>query len=99
MSQEKAYLLIVKSLTENELYKVSKLYLKEVEGLNNVIVTNGPWDSGIDLLDIRSQEYQIQATVEEKSFEKKLESDLVKAKKNVDEHGLSNKIKYFYSYQ
>jgi hypothetical protein len=98
MSQEKAYLLIVKSLTEDELYKVSKLYLKEVEGLNDVIVTNGPWDSGIDLLDIKSQEYQIQATVEEKNFEKKLESDLVKAKRNVDDHGLSNKIKYFYSY-
>jgi len=97
MSQEKLSLSIVESLTEKELYTVAKFFLKEVEGITNVIVCNGPWDAGIDLTTI-NYDFQIQATVEEKNFEKKLFSDIAKAKENVDKYNLTKKIKYFYSH-
>ncbi|WP_184545792.1 hypothetical protein [Mucilaginibacter sp. FT3.2] len=98
MSQDKTYLLLCKSLREAELYAVAKLYLKEVESIENIIVTNGPWDSGLDMMSATKPEAQYQATVEEKGFERKLYSDLEKAKNNVQNHGLPSRVKYFYSH-
>lgn len=97
MSHEKLSLALVQSLTEAELYQVAKLLLKEVEGLNAVIVCNGPWDSGIDITTLKF-DTQIQATVAEKKFETKLFLDIAKAKENVTKFGITDRVKYFYSH-
>jgi len=97
MSGEKLTIALVESLTEKELYTVAKFYLKEVGGIEKVIICNGPWDSGIDL-NANSYETQIQATVEEKNFEKKLFTDIAKAQSNVAKYNLTNQVKYFYSF-
>lgn len=97
MSQEKLSLSLIESLTENELYNIAKSFLNEVEGINNLFLCNGPWDSGIDLTNSKF-DYQIQATVEVKNFENKLFADLKKAADNVKVYNLTNKVKYFYSH-
>lgn len=97
MSKEKVTNILIESLNEIELYQIAKAYLKEVEGINNVIVCNGPWDSGIDL-SMPSFEVQIQATIQQKNFEKKLFIDISKARSNSDKYSLPNKVKYFYSH-
>ncbi len=97
MSQEKLFKTLISSLEEKELYKLARLYLTEVEGVENVIITNGPWDSGVDLAG-KNFESQYQATIQEKGFEDKLDKDLTKAKNNVDKFNLPNRVKYFYSF-
>lgn len=97
MSREKLTNNLVKTLTEDELYKVAKVYLKEVDGIENVYLCNGSWDSGIDL-STNSFEVQVQATIEEKNFEKKLFRDISKASANVKDFEISKQVKYFYSY-
>lgn len=101
MSQEKLLSKLIQSFTDGELDTVAHKYLKEVEGDLKTIKCNGPYDSGLDFrnVNIEDIDYQIQATtIEEKNFEKKLFGDLKKAKDNVDNHKLTNKVKYFYSY-
>lgn len=101
MSQSKLLISLISSLEDVELDQVAKLYVNEVDGLYNIIDCNGPYDKGLDIRsgtpsNIETQ-YQITTTAE-KRFENKLYSDLKKAKRNVDEYGLPNKVKYFYSY-
>lgn len=97
MSQQKLLLSLIESLSESELYDVAKYYLREVEGIENPIVCNGPWDSGIDI-STTSFEIQVQATVEHKNFEKKFFVDIAKAKINSDKKNLTNKVRYFYAH-
>lgn len=97
MSQVKLSLAIIESLDEKELYQIGKLYMKETEDTSDLIICNGPWDSGIDLTNT-SFEYQIQATIEKKNFETKLFSDIQKASNNVENFNLTKKVKYFYSH-
>lgn len=101
MSQVKLLSKLVQSFTDGELDVVAHEYLKEVEGDTKTIKCNGPYDSGLDFrnINIDDVDYQIQATtIQEKNFEKKLFGDLKKAKENVDDYNLTNKVKYFYSY-
>ena len=98
MSQEKLYSQLITSLDEKELYTFAKAYLQEVDGLTRVVVTNGPYDSGMDLTNLESTECQYQATIEAKNFDRKLDSDLIKAKANAETYGLPNRVKYFYSH-
>lgn len=97
MSTKQLFLNAINALEEKELYQFAKLYLKEVEGIEDIVICNGPWDSGIDLRSGGQFYTQYQATVEKKNFETKLNEDLKKAQKNVKDHGLSNKVNYFYS--
>ncbi|KQS47288.1 hypothetical protein ASG38_07470 [Flavobacterium sp. Leaf359] len=101
MSQKKIFSKLIQSFTDVELDTVAHMYLKEVEGNFKTINCNGPYDSGLDFrnINIDDIDYQIQATtIEEKNFEKKLFGDLKKAQDNVNNHNLTNKVKYFYSY-
>lgn len=101
MSQSKLLITLITSLEDEELDQVAKLYVNEVDGLYNIFNCNGPYDKGLDLRSstpskIETQ-YQITTTAE-KRFENKLHTDLKKAKQNVDEYQLPNRVKYFYSY-
>ncbi|UFH52220.1 hypothetical protein [Spirosoma sp. KNUC1025] len=100
MSQEKLLTQLIKSLTDPEFDKLTKLYLNEVEGVVNIFNCNGPHDSGIDIRSeaISKIEIQYQITTKENRFEAKFWSDIAKAKNNVDNYDLPNKVRYFYSY-
>lgn len=100
MSQEILFVQLVKSLEQKEFDEISILYLKEVEGISNIVNCNGPWDSGLDIrsLNLSELQAQYQITIQEKNFEDKLNGDLEKAHNNVEEYGLPNKVFYFYSY-
>lgn len=98
MSQSKLFLKLIESLEEKELYELAKVYLQEVDGYQNVIITNSSYDSGIDLKVLDRYDVQYQATVQAKQIEAKIISDVAKASLNVSQRGLPNKVKYFYSY-
>ncbi|RJE75220.1 hypothetical protein [Reichenbachiella sp. MSK19-1] len=100
MSQNKLLIQLTKSLEDPEFDQLAILYLREVEGVENIFNCNSPYDSGLDIRNANTSdiEVQYQITTREKRFEVKLHEDLTKAKKNVDEHGLPKKVQYFYSY-
>src|SRR5688572_3050645 len=100
MSQQKLFIQLTKSLTDAEFDRIAHLYLSEVEGLNDIINCNGPYDGGLDMrnANISKIESQYQITTKEKGFELKLEEDLQKAAKNTTNFNLPLKVKYFYSY-
>jgi len=100
MSQAKLLRKLIQSLTDPEFDIVAEIYLKEVDDFKNVVKCNGPYDSGLDFRNsnISEIEVQFQATTKESGFEKKLRDDLEKAKNNVKNYNLPNRVKYFYSY-
>jgi hypothetical protein len=100
MSQSNLFVNLIKSLEDPEFDNVAKLYLKEVDGMTNIINCNGPYDKGMDMrhANVSQMETQYQiTTTAEKRFENKILDDLKKAKKNVDDYKLPNRVKYFYS--
>ncbi|WP_330442821.1 hypothetical protein [Flavobacterium sp. C4GT6] len=106
MSQTKQLILLFDSLEKREFDKIIKIYLNKEYGYESIIFTDGKNDSGIDIkvFDFKSQKIQYQLTTQKSSsksdknsFEKKLIEDLIKAKKNVDEHGYKDKLIFFYS--
>lgn len=98
MSLSNSYKIIIQGLNENELYDLAKIYLREVDSVKGIVKTNGPYDSGLDLISLKGVEIQYQATIQEKNFETKLLSDLKSASENVLNYGLPSKVKYFYSH-
>ncbi|GAA4763964.1 MULTISPECIES: hypothetical protein [Flavobacterium] len=100
MSQSNFFVSLISSLEDPEFDEVAKLYLQEVDGIKNIINCNGPWDKGLDMRHVNvsqiENQYQI-TTIAEKKLEAKIIDDLKKAKRNVEEYKLPNKVKYFYS--
>ncbi|WP_284651231.1 hypothetical protein [Flavobacterium terrisoli] len=100
MSKSNLLVNLISSLEDPEFDNVAKLYLQEVDGIKNVINCNGPWDKGLDMRHVNvsqiDTQYQI-TTIAEKRFDEKILDDLKKAKRNVDDYKLPNKVKFFYS--
>lgn len=99
MSSLKLIQNVLEALTKDEFDRITIAYLKNVDGYRNPIITDGAGDSGIDIriLDPENDKIQIQLTVQKRDVKSKIEEDLVKAKKNVEEYGFSNHLKFFYS--
>lgn len=100
MSKQTLLINMVQSLNSTELDEFAVCYLREVDGIQNILKCDGPYDSGLDVRDFNFSdiESQYQATITKISrFESKLKSDLKKARKNVDNYNLPSKVKYFYS--
>lgn len=100
MSHDKLFVQLVQSMEDPEMDKVAQKYMEEVEGEKVLFNCNGPYDHGLDMrgFDITNILSQYQITTRAKKFESKLREDLGKAKRNVDNYGLPNKVNYFYSY-
>jgi hypothetical protein len=100
MSQNKLFIQLIKSLEDPEFDQLAILFLNEVEGIDKIFNCNSPYDSGLDIrnVNVSDIEMQYQITTREKRFGVKLHEDLVKAKRNVDEYNLPNRVQYFYSY-
>ena len=107
MSKTKNLISLLSSTEKPEFDQVIKAYLKEEYGYNKIVYTDGINDTGIDIkvFDFKEQKIQFQLTTQKsktpaelRSFDKKLEEDLEKAKVNHDEYKYSNKLIFFYSY-
>lgn len=100
MSHDKLFVQLVQSMEDPEMDKVAQKYMQEVEDEKLLFNCNGPYDHGLDMrgFDITDIKSQYQITTIAKKFEAKLREDLDKAKRNVEDFGLPNKVNYFYSY-
>lgn len=75
-------------------------YVKEYYETKDAYISDGPYDGGVDLIfSIDKQEYKrnIQITVQEENYEKKLDEDLRKAKENVSDFGYLNNLDFYIS--
>lgn len=106
MSKTNQLILLLESLNKNEFDKIVKIYLQKEYGFKKVVFTDGKDDIGLDIrvFDFEGQNIQYQLTVqkskttsESNSFSKKLLEDIVKARTNVSEFGLKDKLIFFYS--
>ncbi|MDD4157733.1 MAG: hypothetical protein PHY08_14310 [Candidatus Cloacimonetes bacterium] len=76
-----------------------KHYLMDYWKTNEVNITDGPWDGGIDaslVKDNVEKKINIQITVQD-NYEKKLLDDLKKSKENVENYNYQNKLDFFIS--
>lgn len=76
-------------LNEGQFNDFIKLYFKNHYRTTEVIITNGPYDGGLDLVYYINQypvRNNIQITVQETDIRKKILSDAKKAKENVDKY-------------
>ncbi len=75
-------------------------YLKEYYETKEAYISDGPYDGGVDLIftkDNQTSKRNIQITVKKKGYEKKLEEDLEKSKKNVLEYGYLATLDFYIS--
>jgi cell division protein YceG involved in septum cleavage len=107
MSRKKNLIQLLESLEKPEFDEVVKTYLKEEYGFERIANTDGKDDTGIDIkvFDFQDEKLQFQLTTqksktsaEKRSFDKKLNEDLEKAKTNRQDYGYSDKLFFFYSY-
>ncbi|MBD8164206.1 hypothetical protein [Erwinia persicina] len=86
--------------TEGEFETLVKKYAEELFK-GNAYLVGGPYDNGKDLV-IKRNEREIrqaaQITIQEKRIEEKLEADLLKAVKLVDEHNYPPILHFFWSH-
>lgn len=91
---------IIKSLSEENFYKIIKSFYKQKFNAKEVIIENGPYDGGIDIVvykdDIQIKKC-IQATVQKNGIEDKIFSDLDKAKENIEKYNYLQNVEYFIS--
>jgi hypothetical protein len=75
-------------------------YIKEYYETKDAYISDGPYDGGVDLIySIDNEEYKrnIQITVQQDNYEKKLEEDLKKSKENVSDYGYLNTLDFYIS--
>lgn len=80
------YLNIVKILSEQQLRELARILLLKTERVDDVRITDGPWDGGCDLTLHRNGRLikkTIQATVQSNDLDGKFAEDLDKAEKNI----------------
>lgn len=89
----------IEKLSKSNFDELILNYAKEFYETNDVWISDGPYDGGVDLtylIDGVEQKRNIQITVQEK-YEKKLEEDLEKSKKNVDSNNYINGLDFYIS--
>jgi hypothetical protein len=99
MSYTKNYINWIDGLTKDQFDELIKAFLLDYWKLDTVSITDGTNDGGIDVKiieDKRSQKIPIQLTID-KNLYGKLEKDLAKVSKLIDEHDYSNSFYFYYS--
>lgn len=85
---------------ESDFENLVKLYIQKIYDVKAYLV-GGPWDNGKDLvLNRRGREIReaFQISIQEKNIEAKVEADLKKVIKLVDEHNYPPILNFFWSY-
>lgn len=75
-------------------------FAKEYYDTNEVRISNGPYDGGIDLVYAKNgteQKKNIQITIQDKGYENKLKEDLRKASINSEMYGYQKRLDFFIS--
>lgn len=91
---------LIESLSQDSFKKLVKNFYKQKYETKEVSICDGPYDGGIDIIIIKEGneiKRNIQITVQKTQLEEKIESDLIKAKNNVDEFNYLNKLDFFVS--
>ena len=89
---------LIAALSEANFNILIKAFNKEFYDAIDVRVTNGPYDGGIDLeirIDKKLLKRNIQMTVQKTALEKKLKSDLGKAKQNAKKHAYLKNLDFY----
>lgn len=86
--------------TEGEFETLVKKYTEELFH-GNAYLVGGPYDNGKDLVikrNAREVRQAVQITIQEKKLEEKLEADLIKVEKLVDNHNYPPVLHFFWSH-
>ena len=98
-TNEEEYKNIISTLSENMFRDFVKEYVKAYWKTDEVEITDGPWDGGVDLVFYKNnvpEKRNIQVTVQDK-YETKLMNDVIKSKKNVDMYSYQSSLYFFIS--
>lgn len=95
------YINLISSLSEDHFKLYIQKYLKLYWNTEEVNISDGPWDGGIDAVVYRNKEQQaikrnIQITVQD-NFEHKLYKDIEKSEKNVRKWNYLNNLDFYIS--
>lgn len=96
----KEYKKWIEDLSEEHFNQLVLNYSKEYFKTKDVFISNGPYDSGLDLIVNKNgnqEKRSIQISIQKKGFEKKIIDDVRKAKENQEKFGYKNKIDFYYS--
>lgn len=99
MNLQEEYKNIISTLSENMFRDFVKEYVKAYWKTDEVEITDGPWDGGVDLVFYKNnvpEKRNIQVTVQDK-YETKLMNDVIKSKKNVDMYSYQSSLYFFIS--
>lgn len=87
--------------SETDFEKLVQMYVKRIYDDARAYLVGGPWDNGKDLvINRRGKEIKevVQISTQEKQIEKKVEDDLKKVVKLVDEHDYPEVLNFFWSH-
>ena len=99
MDFKEEYKNIITTLSEALFRDFVKQYVMSYWNTDEVEITDGPWDGGVDIVYYKNeiaQKKNIQITVQDK-FEVKLMKDVEKSKRNVDKYGYQSSLYFFIS--
>lgn len=99
MNLQEEYKNIISTLSENMFRDFVKEYVKAYWKTDEVEITDGPWDGGVDLVFYKNnvpEKRNIQVTVQDK-YETKLMNDVIKSMKNVDMYSYQSSLYFFIS--
>lgn len=99
MGYTKNYINWIDGLTKDQFDEFIKAFLMDYWKLDTVSITDGTNDGGIDVKiieDKKSKKIPLQLTID-KNLYGKLEKDLNKVSKLIDDHGYSNAFYFYYS--
>ncbi|MCT8341252.1 hypothetical protein MG296_14390 [Flavobacteriaceae bacterium TK19130] len=100
MQNSEEYEKLINNLSENNFNLLVKEYIKEYYETNELHISNGPYDGGMDLVFFkkeREQKRNIQITVQKTRIEEKLFEDVQKSMDNVDSYNYLSKLDFYIS--
>ncbi|MGE4346138.1 MAG: hypothetical protein AB7D46_01865, partial [Flavobacteriaceae bacterium] len=90
----------ISNLSESNFNELIKGFAAEYYETKEIHISNGPYDGGIDLVYSKNgvvQKRNIQITVHEKGYEKKLIADIKKSADNVKQYSYQAKLDFYIS--
>lgn len=97
----KNYAKWISGFTDTQFDIVVEEFIKSVWKISDLNFTDGTNDGGNDIrmyVDNNKLKIQVQVTIQESSFDKKIEKELTNAKENVLKYGYQNRLLFFYSH-
>jgi len=99
-NNEEEYEKLINNLSYDNFNFLVKEYAKEYYGTNELHISNGPYDGGLDLVIFkngREVKRNIQITITKSKIEQKLFEDVDKSSRNVSEYGYQSKLDFYIS--